>query len=72
MAVWVLYKLFPKECTDRCKCFKNILLIESNKGAYQTWPLEDSNNNIISKCKCCNPNYVFSAFAQLVSLWQLG
>ena len=72
MAVWVLYKLCPKECTDRCKCFKNILLIESNEGAYQTWPLEDSNNNIISRCKCCNPNYVFFGFCSIGFLVAIG
>ena len=72
MAVWVLYKFCPKECTDCCKCFKNILLIESNEGAYQTWPLEDSNNNIISQCKCCNPNYVFFGFCSIGFLVAIG
>ena len=71
MAVWVLYKLCPKECTDRCKCFKKILLIESNERAYQTWPLEDSNNNIISKCSC-NPNYVFFGFCSIGFLVAIG
>ena len=72
MAVWVLYKLCPKECTDRCECFENILLIASNKRAYQTWPLEDSNNNIISKCCCHHPNYVFFGFCSFGFLVAIG
>ena len=74
MAVWVLYKLCPKECTDRCKCFENILLIASNERAYQTWPLEDSNNNIISKCnhRCHHPNYVFFGFCSIGFLVAIG
>ena len=70
MAVWVLYKLCPKECTDRCICFKSILLIASNERAYQTWPLEDSNNNIISKCP--RPNYVFFGFCSIGFLAAIG
>ena len=72
MAVWVLYKLCPKECTDRCECFENILLIASNERAYQTWPLEDSNNNIISKCNCHHPNYVFFGFCSIGFLVAIG
>ena len=72
MAVWVLYKLCPKECTNRCECFQNILLIASNKRAYQTWPLEDSNNNIISKCDCHHPNYVFFGFCSIGFLVAIG
>ena len=74
MAVWVLYKLCPKECTDRCECFGNILLIASKERAYQTWPLEDSNNNIISKCnhRCHHPNYVFFGFCSIGFLVAIG